>query len=130
MMSWISSRTIYIHLVVKWRSCYLRAPMIHCGIGLNLIKVGKGFWSTDVSKVKGLIKAILGELICLYVTMKLKYGLLLKDYQGYLFESQLWSRKVSLNNINKMFPLIPFCCMKQLTQNWVVTSKFKITNFL
>jgi len=63
--------------------------MIHCGLGLNLIKVGKGFSSIDVSKVKGLIKAILGELICLYVTMKLKYGLLLKDYQGYLFESQL-----------------------------------------
>ncbi len=47
------------------------------------------FSSTNVSKVKGLIKAILGELICLYVIMKLKYGLLLKNYQGYLFESQL-----------------------------------------
>jgi len=63
--------------------------MIHCGLGLNLIKVGKGFSSTNVSKVKGLIKAILGELICLYVIMELKYGLLLKNYQGYLFESQL-----------------------------------------
>jgi hypothetical protein len=59
--------------------------MIHYGLGLNLIKVGKGFSSTDVSKVKGSTKRILGELICLYVIMKLKYELLLKDYQGYIF---------------------------------------------
>ncbi len=45
--------------------------MIHYGLGLNLIKVGRGFSSIDVSKVKGLIKTILGELICLYVIMKL-----------------------------------------------------------
>jgi hypothetical protein len=61
--------------------------MIHYGLGLNLIKVGKGFSSTNVSKAKRLAKTILGELICLYVIMKLKYGLLLIDCQRYLVES-------------------------------------------